>query len=66
MEIDRFDRRVTALGQMAKGMEGKSAVDAAKELEHCKWFLWHGNVLRALQLIGDPGGGPRPRGPSSC
>jgi hypothetical protein len=26
---------------------------AARELERLKWFLWHGNVFRALQVIED-------------
>lgn len=46
---------LTVLGQMAKGLEGRSAADAAKELERLKWFLWHGNVFRALQVLGDLG-----------
>ena len=25
----------------------------AKELERLKWFLWHGNVFRALQTVDD-------------
>src|SRR6266540_7367204 len=25
--------------------------DAARELERLKWFLWHGNVFRALQIV---------------
>src|SRR5947207_10475865 len=24
-----------------------------KELERVKWYLWHGNVLKALQVLGD-------------
>jgi len=27
--------------------------EAARELERLKWFLWHGNVFRALQVIDD-------------
>ena len=26
---------------------------AARELERLKWFLWHGNVFRALQVVDD-------------
>jgi hypothetical protein len=29
------------------------AVDIGKELERVKWFLWHGNVVRALDTIED-------------
>jgi hypothetical protein len=45
--------RLTVMGQMAKGLGGDTAVEIAKELERLKWFLWHGNVFRALQVIGD-------------
>ena len=45
--------RLTVLGQMAKGLEGRSAADAAKVLERLKWFLWHSNVFRAQEVIGD-------------
>jgi hypothetical protein len=27
--------------------------DVERELERLKWFLWHGNVFRALQLVGE-------------
>src|SRR6266542_4711226 len=27
--------------------------EAERELERLKWFLWHGNVFRALQVIED-------------
>ena len=29
------------------------AAEVAKQLERLKWFLWHGNVFRALQVTGD-------------
>ena len=45
--------RLTVMGQMAKGLGGDTAVEVAKELERLKWFLWHGNVFRALQVIED-------------
>ncbi len=49
--------RVTVMAQMAKGMRSVEqpdlAADVAKELERLKWFLWHGNVFRALQIVGD-------------
>ena len=37
---------------MAPGFS-PSARAAADELERLKWFLWHGNAFRALQVIGD-------------
>jgi hypothetical protein len=44
--------RLTVLRQVAKGL-GPSGFDlrdlALKELERIKWFLWYGNVFRALQ-----------------
>jgi hypothetical protein len=27
--------------------------DTAKQLERLKWYLWHGNVFRALQIVED-------------
>jgi hypothetical protein len=56
--------RITVLGQLAKGLrsppprranddeeEDFPDVDVARELERLKWFLWHGNVCRALETI---------------
>jgi hypothetical protein len=45
--------RLTVLGQMIKGLDPQTARAAADELERLKWFLWHGNVFRALQTISD-------------
>jgi len=58
--------RLTVMGQLAKGLateqtEGPEtapeeildAVDTGKQLERVKWFLWHGNVERALETIED-------------
>jgi len=45
--------RLTVLGQLAKGLDPKTARAAASELERLKWLLWHGNVFRALQVVGD-------------
>jgi hypothetical protein len=60
--------RITVMGQMVKGVaseinrpqeleENEDAnVDTAaieKNLERVKWFLWHGNVYRALEVIED-------------
>src|SRR4029450_9322841 len=59
--------RLRVMGQMAKGLgneqnmtsthtedaEEEDTVDIGKELERVKWFLWHGNVVRALDTIED-------------
>jgi hypothetical protein len=49
--------RLTVMGQMAKGLGGGGAVlgasETAKQLERLKWFLWHGNLFRALQVVDD-------------
>jgi hypothetical protein len=59
--------RLRVMGQMAKGLvneqnmtsahtedaEEEDTVDIGKELERVKWFLWHGNVTRALDTIED-------------
>jgi hypothetical protein len=45
--------RLTVMGQMARGLEDKTRADASRQLERLKWFLWHGNVFRALQVIED-------------
>lgn len=52
--------RLTVMGQYAKGLpekigEGEEEwtlrVDVEKRLESLKWYLWHGNVVRALDEI---------------
>jgi hypothetical protein len=48
--------RITVMRQMAKGLGVKGTElreFALKELERIKWFLWHGNVFRALDTMGD-------------
>ena len=40
--------RLTVMGQMAKGLEGKAAAEVGAQLERLKWFLWHGNVFRGV------------------
>ncbi len=60
--------RLTVMGQMSKGIASEINrsleleenedvnVDPAaieKSLERTKWFLWHGNVYRALEVIED-------------
>ncbi len=46
--------RLTVMRQMAKGL-GPPGLEprehALKQLERIKWFLWHGNVFRALQTV---------------
>ena len=44
--------RLTVLNQMAKGVPvGQKGEKFEKELERVKWFLWHSNVYKALQLL---------------
>ena len=42
---------------MAKGLTAQKGIDARgnieKQLERVKWYLWHGNVFRALQGLED-------------
>lgn len=48
--------RLTVMNQMAKGLSKKDTeldTDIPKELERIKWYLWHGNVFKALQLLKD-------------
>ena len=48
--------RLTVMNQMAKGLGTKKSqlcAQALKDLERIKWYLWHGNVFRALQIIED-------------
>ena len=46
--------RITVMNQMAKGVnypEDWLVEDIPTTLESIKWYLWHGNVFRALQEI---------------
>lgn len=44
--------RITVLNQMAKGVSVQEKGEKfEKELERVKWFLWHGNVYKALQVL---------------
>ena len=49
--------RLTVMGQMVKGLRSQEfpniVAEADKQLERIKWYLWHGNVFRALQIIDD-------------
>jgi hypothetical protein len=43
--------RITILKQMSKGALGKDSSDFEKNLDRVKWFLWHGNVFQALDIL---------------
>ena len=49
--------RITVMAQMAKSLRSEEVPDianqTAKQLERLKWFLWHGNVYKALQVLED-------------
>ncbi len=48
--------KLTVLNQFAKGMahtDPDEGAEVTKALESTKWYLWHGNVERALDLIED-------------
>lgn len=33
------------------GVKYRSEIEISKELESAKWYLWHGNVLKSLQVL---------------
>jgi hypothetical protein len=47
--------RITQLQQQVKGLAAATRTDCADDpaqvLESVKWYLWHGNVFRALQEL---------------
>jgi hypothetical protein len=44
--------RLTVMRQMAKGLSSlKPLAELETDLERVKWYLWHGNVFRALQVL---------------
>jgi hypothetical protein len=47
--------RITVMTQLAKGLRTPSELSAniINEPQRLKWFLWHGNVFRALQTVQD-------------
>ncbi len=46
--------RITTMKQMAKGLTiYKEFETLEKKLDRIKWFLWHGNVCKALQALDD-------------
>jgi hypothetical protein len=57
LDLFHISMRITVMGQMAKGLSARESPDASrdveKQLERVKWYLWHGNVFRALQRLED-------------
>ena len=49
--------RITVMTQLAKGLRTPTelSVSVVEQLQRLKWFLWHGNVFRALQSGGSSG-----------
>lgn len=43
--------RVTSMKQIAKGASKNKYTDYEKELDRAKWYLWHGNAFRSLQVL---------------
>ena len=45
--------RLTVMSQTAKGLtkEDAAELELTKKLERIKWYLWHGNIFKASQLI---------------
>lgn len=43
--------RITVIKQMSKGAMEKDYPDFEKKLDRIKWFLWHGNVFQALDIL---------------
>jgi len=57
--LDWFTMRLTVMHQIFKGLPAlkiddvESSGAVAHELDRIKWFLWHGNVYKALESIDD-------------
>jgi hypothetical protein len=47
--------RITVMTQLAKGLRSAPGLSAnvAEQLQELKWLLWHGNVFRARQTVGE-------------
>ena len=46
--------RITVMKQMAKGLPKLKWLKGVEDnLERVKWYLWHGNVFMALQVLDD-------------
>lgn len=43
--------RITVMKQTAKGILGNAYKNFEDEIDSVKWYLWHGNVFRALDLL---------------
>jgi hypothetical protein len=44
--------RLTVMSQTAKGLTKEDAeLELTKKLDRIKWYLWHGNIFKASQLI---------------
>lgn len=43
--------KVTVMKQVAKGILGNEYPKFHDAIESIKWYIWHGNVFRALQLL---------------
>ena len=43
--------RITVMKQMAATVKTMSNSNLTKELDSVKWYLWHGNVFRALETV---------------
>ncbi len=43
--------RLTVMKQFARSCSTEHPFNLTDELEHLKWYLWHGNVFRALSVI---------------
>ncbi|RZI45233.1 ISKra4 family transposase [Candidatus Finniella inopinata] len=43
--------RITVIKQMAKSVMGGDLPNFEKRLDRIKWFLWHGNVFKALDIL---------------
>jgi hypothetical protein len=41
--------RLTVMQQLAKNIPKNDCVNPTEEIERIKWYLWHGNVFRALK-----------------
>ncbi|MDM0118013.1 ISKra4 family transposase [Variovorax sp. J22R133] len=45
--------RIEQLLQTTRGLQGPAKEDLLKGIERVKWFLWHGNVIRAEETLYD-------------
>ncbi len=46
--------RLTVMKQMARGLENSDLKELILPMiESAKWYLWHGNVVRALEMVED-------------